>query len=528
MSQVFAIGGDVSKGRVDVVFLNQSGTRLSGSGAYDDTHAGHVRLREHIQALERAHPEAEIRVAVESTGGYERNWLKLFRDEHRRGKRIDYWRLNPLAVKKWLDSDLHRSVTDEHAAYGIAAYLLARRPSVSEAEPTPHQMLYRLVRSARADRGVLEQQIQLLLGQVHPELVQYCRRGCPQWLLTLLATYPTAAKVARATPERLAKIPHITAERANELKARAITSVASFLGEAAELSVTLLVERINAVDATIERYTKPLLAALADDPRVAHLDSITGIGAWTATCLLLEIGDITRFESCRQLIAWSGLDSHDDRSGDGIIRRGISKRGNAYVRGLLYMPTVSATVSNPVIKTFYQRLCARGKRHDVAIVAAMAKILRIAYSLLVRGVDFDPTYETNRAERNQRTRQSTDTTPKKPTPTAPTTDVTAPVSRREATRRRSQAHQQKTAAPIASCTGSKSQETTRTDRNHSLPTDHHHANNQSAPRPAEGRHADATPPTKDASEGPRKGPKRCRPSAGRGADDHTRTTDFVT
>jgi len=532
MSEVIAIGGDVSKGRVDVVFLNQSGTVLSGSGAYDDTHAGHERLRTHLRALEEAHPAAEIRVAVESTGGYERNWLALFRDERRRGKRIDFWRLNPLAVKKWLDSDLHRSVTDAHAARGIAAYLLARRPSFSEAEPTPHQMLYRLVRSARADRGVLEQQLQLSLGQVHPELVQYCRRGCPQWLLTLLVTYPTAAKVAHATPERLAKIPYLTAERASALKARAITSVASFVGEAAELSVGLLVERITAVDATIERYTKPLLAALANDPRVAHLDSITGIGAWTATCLLLEIGDVTRFASCRQLIAWAGLDAHDDLSGDGVIRRGISKRGNAYVRALLYMPTVSATASNPVIKTFYQRLCARGKRSDVALVAAMAKILRIAYALLVRGVDFDPAYETNRGERNQRVRQPApdQTIPSQTTPPATTdNDLTAPISSREAARRRrARTDQQKAAAPITPYTGSKSQKATGTDRNHSLPTDHERATDQSAPRLAGGRHADAIPPTKDASEGPLKGPKRCRPPASRGADDHTRKAGFVT
>ena len=502
MSQVFAIGGDVSKGRVDVVFLNQSGTVLAGSGAYDDNHAGHVRLRDHVRALEQAHPEAEIRVGVESTGGYERNWLALFRDEHRRGKRIDFWRLNPLAVKKWLDSDLHRAVTDEHAARGIAGFLLARRPSVAEPEPTPHQMLYRLVRSARTDRGVLAQQLQLLLGQVHPELIQYCRHGFPQWLLAVLALYPTAAKVARAKTERLAAIPHVGTQRALLLKEQATTSVASFVGEAAELSVSLLIERINAADLTIERYTQPLLDALTDDPRVALLDSITGIGVWTATCLLLEIGDIARFASCRQLIAWSGLDSHDDHSGDGIIRRGISKRGNAHVRGLLYMPAVSAISSNPVIKNFYQRLCGRGKRHDVALVASMAKILRIAYSVLVRGVNFDPAYETNRAERNRLARQSAPASAPKSAPTPPITDLTAPVSRREASRRRARANHKKAAAPAAPYTGSKSQKTTGANRDSSMPTDRHPATDHTQPLPVGGRHAGATHPTKTASVGP--------------------------
>jgi hypothetical protein len=238
MSQVIAIGGDVSKGRMDVVFLNPSGTALAGSGAYDDTAAGHARLRTCLRAVEAAHPEAEIRVGVESTGGYERNWLKLFRDEKKHGKRIDYWRLNPLAVKKWLDADLHRCVTDVRAAHGIAAYLLARRPVVAEVEPTPHQMLYRLVRSARVDHGVLEQQLQLLLGQVHPEVVQFCRGGFPQWLLTVLEAYPTAALLAQAPHKRLAGFAHVSAERATRLIEHARTSVASFTGESAALSVS--------------------------------------------------------------------------------------------------------------------------------------------------------------------------------------------------------------------------------------------------------------------------------------------------
>jgi len=528
MPQIIAIGGDVSKGRIDVVILNHSGTALSGSGAYDDTHADHVRLRGHIRALEVAYPDAEIRVGVESTGGYELNWLKLFRDERRRGKRIDCWRLNPLAVKKWLDSDLHRAVTDERAARGIAAFLLARCPRVSDPEPTPHQTLYRLVRSARTDRGVLEQQLQMLLGQVHPELVSACRSGFPQWLLTALTMYPTAAKVARAKPERLAAIPHVGAERAKTLIANATTSVASFTGPAAELSVVLLTERIRTTNVTIDRYSPQIIAALADDPRVALLDSITGIGVWTATCLLLEIGDIARFDSCRQLIAWAGLDPHDDFSGDGIIRRGISKRGNAYLRALLYMPTLAALTSNPVIKAFYQRLLGRGKPRMQAVTAAMAKILRITYAVLVTGTAFDPDYESHRTERNRLARQNQPAAAKQSAATAPPTDFTAPISRREATRRRARSRQEKSGGPSHPCTGSKSQETTRANRTDSLHTDHRNATDQTLSCPVGGRHADAILTTKAASVGPSKGPKRCRPPAGRDRVDRKRGSKLVT
>lgn len=127
MSEVIAVGCDVSKGRMDVVVQDHSRTVLDGSGPYDDTHGDHTRLRELLRWLVNRYPLAEIRVAAESTGGYERNWLHTIRDERRRAPASARWRLNPLAVKKWLDSDLHRAVDDVHAAHGIAAFLLARR-----------------------------------------------------------------------------------------------------------------------------------------------------------------------------------------------------------------------------------------------------------------------------------------------------------------------------------------------------------------------------------------------------------------
>jgi hypothetical protein len=37
MSEVIAVGCDVSKGRMDVVVLDGSGTVLDGGGPYDDT-----------------------------------------------------------------------------------------------------------------------------------------------------------------------------------------------------------------------------------------------------------------------------------------------------------------------------------------------------------------------------------------------------------------------------------------------------------------------------------------------------------
>ena len=66
----------------------------------------------------------------------------------------------------------------------------------------------------------------------------------------------------------------------------------------------------------------------------------------------------------------------------------MDKRGNWKIRKTLYMPTVVAVRYNPVIKTFYSKLCARGKPKMVALIAAIRKPLLIARAVLINKKTF--------------------------------------------------------------------------------------------------------------------------------------------
>ncbi|THI85199.1 MAG: IS110 family transposase, partial [Nitrospira sp. CG24A] len=54
----------------------------------------------------------------------------------------------------------------------------------------------------------------------------------------------------------------------------------------------------------------------------------------------------------------------------------------AQVRAALYMAAIVAARFNPVIRAFYQRLCAAGKAKKVALVACMRKLLTIVNAML--------------------------------------------------------------------------------------------------------------------------------------------------
>ena len=444
--EYIGIGIDVSKGRADIAFLNQSGTQLAGSGAYDDTHAGHTRLQAALQEVRHRHPDAQLIAGVEATAGYERSWVAFFaREQPQRGKPVVVHRLNPLAVKRFLEADLHRKVDDRNAAHGIARFLLERRRETkAEAIPLDGRVtLYRTIRSLMLQRTAQQQRFHTLLAVVQPELVQYCASGIPNWILSVCRHYPTAARLSRCHVTSLAALAHVGATKAAALRTAAQTSTASMTDDGTAISMELLVDDLFALDERIHAGQQRLEALMANDPDVARIDGIPGIARWSAIALVLEIGPVERFADVRQLIAWSGLDPRVDESGDGVISRGISHRGNAHLRAILFPLTLAAMQHHPRIADFITAKVNHGKPKKVAIVAGAAKLLRIIFALLSSKQPYRADHEQLLANERATARQAARSAPAPTTlPTTPP-DLSAPVSAKE---RRRRTNEQKKAA----------------------------------------------------------------------------------
>ena len=114
------------------------------------------------------------------------------------------------------------------------------------------------------------------------------------------------------------------------------------------------------------------------------------MGTVLATTLqadLPELGSLSR----TQIAALVGIAPLNRDSGAFRGRR-TTWGGRASVRAVLYMATLSAAQSNPDIRTFYQRLVARGKPKKVAQVAAMRKMLIMLNALVRDGRHWQEVY----------------------------------------------------------------------------------------------------------------------------------------
>lgn len=70
-------------------------------------------------------------------------------------------------------------------------------------------------------------------------------------------------------------------------------------------------------------------------PAVLALQAMRGIQFITAVGMLSELGDLSRFEHPRQLMAWLGITPSEHSSGGTRRQGGVTKTGNSYARKLL-------------------------------------------------------------------------------------------------------------------------------------------------------------------------------------------------
>ena len=125
---------------------------------------------------------------------------------------------------------------------------------------------------------------------------------------------------------------------------------------------------------------------------IALLRTIPGIGPLTASWLVLSTLNFTTCQSPQALSLYAGLAPIERSSGSSI--RGhpqIGHSGNARLRTLLYMATLTAARYNPLIKAFWERL--HDKKHKplkVARCACARKLLHLAFAIVKSGKPFDP------------------------------------------------------------------------------------------------------------------------------------------
>jgi transposase len=120
------------------------------------------------------------------------------------------------------------------------------------------------------------------------------------------------------------------------------------------------------------------------------LQSIPCVGPTSAAALVANIGNINRFETSEKLVAYMGLDCRVYESGTSIKGKGyITKRGNRYLRHVLFNATFVGVRVNPILKRYFQKKIGEGKHYFSAMTATERKLIHIIHAVWTRGTPFE-------------------------------------------------------------------------------------------------------------------------------------------
>jgi transposase len=98
--------------------------------------------------------------------------------------------------------------------------------------------------------------------------------------------------------------------------------------------------------------------------------------------------------NAKEITALLGLDPMIKDSGTFRGKQRISKHGGQQIRNLLYLPTLCAIQHNSRIKKFYEGLTARAKTKKLAVIAAMRKLILMAFSIFKSKEEYQPLLAT--------------------------------------------------------------------------------------------------------------------------------------
>jgi transposase len=308
--------------------------------------SGKVRLRRQLRRSQlpsfmRNHPGCEVGMEACAGAHY---WARQFAAM---GHRVKL--LSPALVAPYRKGNK----TDRNDAEAILEAM--SRPSMREV----------------AVKSVAQQDL-LALHRVRAQLVKH-HTALSNLIRGLLCERGVVMRKGVATLKR--ELPQVLADESNEVS-----------GELGEELIELR-ELLRDLEQRIAGMDKRIAHKFKGDERCRRLAEVPGVGPLIATATVAMVGNARQFKNGRELSAFLGLTPGQHSSGGKVVMRGITKRGDRYLRTLL-IHGARATLRccerkrDPRSRWLAQLAARRGP--NVAAVALANHNARVMWALLSR------------------------------------------------------------------------------------------------------------------------------------------------
>ncbi len=380
------VGIDVASTKHDIVILNELGQVFKKAFSIRNDLEGYKKLLSEISSAKEFFNDLNVRIGLESTGHYSRNILHFLILA-----RFEVMFINPLLTN--MDrkaASVRKTKTDAIDAKAICMFLIRNHNDFKPYTLSSYHIdeLKTLVRQRKSLKTQINKEMNLLHAyviQAFPEYYKIFKKINSKASLEVLSRYASLSEFKRVRLETLKELIRKSSKGRHGIREAQMlkdlnSSSIGIDSSALSFSIKQTIKRIIMLEDQVHHIEHEITHHV--DESHTTLLSVPGVGYTTGAIILAEIGDIHRFKTDDQLLAYAGLDPSVYQSGNFEGSYKISKRGSSILRFAIYHVAQAAVKFDPVFKTYYLKKKAEGKRHRVIIGHVTKKILRVIRSIL--------------------------------------------------------------------------------------------------------------------------------------------------
>lgn len=385
----YFVGIDIAKYKHDCFIHDHNGVVIHHSFTFSNNLSGFNQLLLTLDSLDK---NQKIKIGFEATGHYGTNLKQFLKANH-----FDFMEINPLLIKQFSKaSTLRKTKTDK-----IDSTLIARYLSTIDYKPTSNQSyhiqalksLSRLRDSLVKNRSQILVRLTVVLDIIFPEYKPFFdNKLTSSTCIYILENYDSPEKISRMNTESYNKMKK---KLRHTISYARFTSLRDLAKNTVGTTDNIYLFELNAlleIYKNINNKIKDIEVKIIEEYRQthSHIHTIKGISEVSAAGIYAEFGGIHKFTNPNQMLAYAGLESSKNESGQNNFKGHMVKHGSSHLRQIIMNVVDTFALNNPVIYDYQSKKIKEGKHWRVAQTHVARKLIRIIFHIEKNNIDFDP------------------------------------------------------------------------------------------------------------------------------------------
>ena len=387
------VGIDIGKNNHVASMMDEKGKVVFKAFSFSNTTDGGNALFSKLSSF--SSDPSDFEIGMEATGHY---WLSVYSFLFEKGFLLHV--INPIQTDGWRKGTEIRKRKNDTIDSVLIADLIRYGQFVETRLANEDLFSLRTLTRFRTylveSISDLKRKVVCILDQVFPEYQSIFSNIFGRTSKEILFQFPSPIDFENISSETLAKLlaqlsrQKVGATKAEQLKAAASSSFGiTFAQNSFTFQLKALIEQISFIENQVKE-TETEISRIMEKLK-SPITTITGIGNVTGAAIISEIGDISKFDSPRKLVAFAGIDASVTQSGEFEATHNVmSKRGSPYLRKAIFQSALVASFKDPVLSAYYQKKRSEGKHHLTCVGAVSRKMCNIIYAVLKNNEPYVP------------------------------------------------------------------------------------------------------------------------------------------